>query len=762
MKNPFLAKTKKQETIIHHTENLLKRLEQLREIYPHINNLDWDILKLACLYHDLGKMNTKFQNKLIKKLIRHNEDTGEELHELKDGLIQIEEIPHGYLSPAFLPLDELKKKYSNDELRILYQSIYFHHSREKLENHDELKKIVKEDLTKYIADFKFNKIQEINKLNESFVRYIKRRIPDQNDSYQTIYQYIMTKGLLNKIDYSASGEVPVEIKNEDLFEKTHNYLISAGFKPNELQEYMIANQDKNNVVIASTGIGKTEASLLWIGNQKGFFTLPLRVSINAIYDRIIDKIKFGKENTGLLHSETSAEYLKRNNNEFDIEYYDKTKQLSLPLTVCTLDQLVDFIFKYEGYELKLATLSYSKLIIDEIQMYSPELVAFLIVALKYITELGGKFSIVTATLPSIFLDFMKDQNILFNQPLPFYKKVHGKVQIRHRLKVLEEDINIEHIKENWKNKKVLIIVNTVKMAQQIYEELKMKLKNEKIALNLLHSRFTKKDRIEKENMIMKMGKLQTEQTGIWIATQVVEASLDIDFDVLYTELSDISGLLQRIGRVYRNRNLEDDYVNIYVYVGKEKLPSGIGNGERSIIDKDIFEFSKRCLLDFTEKETKEIDERDKMKLVEKVYSKKNLEGTRYYKKIKKTINDVMDIKAYEFLKKEVDLRNIETKTVIPKKIYEEKKEIICKNLKIIENALDYSEKLIAKNEIKKFTISMPKYQYDEAYRNGYIEGEKIEMDKYNHIPILAYPYSFEKGLTKPKKLNQFDENLQII
>ncbi|WP_158072878.1 hypothetical protein [Clostridium haemolyticum] len=40
----------------------------MKSIYPDILNLNWDILEKACLYHDLGKMNTKFQNKLIKKL----------------------------------------------------------------------------------------------------------------------------------------------------------------------------------------------------------------------------------------------------------------------------------------------------------------------------------------------------------------------------------------------------------------------------------------------------------------------------------------------------------------------------------------------------------------------------------------------------------------------------------------------------------------------------------------------------------------------
>lgn len=51
----------------------------------------------------------------------------------------------------------------------------------------------------------------------------------------------------------------------------------------------------------------------------------------------------------------------------------------------------------QGYEAKLATLSYSKIVIDEIQMYGPDLVGFLIVGLKMIQELGGKFAVLTAT-----------------------------------------------------------------------------------------------------------------------------------------------------------------------------------------------------------------------------------------------------------------------------------------------------------------------------------------------------------------------------
>ena len=82
--------------------------------------------------------------------------------------------------------------------------------------------------------------------------------------------------------------------------------------------------------------------------------------------------------------------------DFD-EYYNKTKQLSLPLTICTLDQIFDFVYRYRGFEVKLATLSYSKVVIDEVQMYAPDLLAYLVVGLSYIDKIGGKFAILTAT-----------------------------------------------------------------------------------------------------------------------------------------------------------------------------------------------------------------------------------------------------------------------------------------------------------------------------------------------------------------------------
>ncbi len=56
--NNYLAKSNPRETIVEHTEKLIYNYELLKTIYPNLN-IDWDILYLACLYHDLGKMNKK-------------------------------------------------------------------------------------------------------------------------------------------------------------------------------------------------------------------------------------------------------------------------------------------------------------------------------------------------------------------------------------------------------------------------------------------------------------------------------------------------------------------------------------------------------------------------------------------------------------------------------------------------------------------------------------------------------------------------------
>lgn len=740
--NNYWAKSNPRETIIEHTEKLIKNYMKLKEIYPNLK-VDWDILYLACLYHDLGKMNKKFQDK-IEFIRRH-----------------IDEIPHGILSLAFINAKALEiQGYSKERIKLLAQAIAYHHDRDfnfDKELLDREIELIKDEAN----NFKYDRLNDIvvKKLSKKYFKMDRiyeenEEGEDEGDEKESLFfSYIMIKGLLNRIDYAASGDIDVEKENDFLLQNLEENLLeifrtkNPDAEWNKLQKYMIEHRNDNLIIVAQTGMGKTEAGLLWIGNNKGFFTLPLKTAINAIYKRITEKIVIDdyENRVGLLHSDIKKEYLnKKDEIEFD-EYYTKTKQLSLPLTVCTIDQVFDFVYRYRGFEPKLATLAYSKVVIDEVQMYSPDLLAYLVVGLSYIDKIGGKFAILTATLPQIFVELLKKENVKFLKPEPFTNE-----RIRHSVKVKHEKLNSEFIKMVYKNNKVLVICNTVKEAQRIYGEL---LGDEELAkdIHLFHSGFIKKDRKRKEEKILEFGDKEKTYQGIWITTQVVEASLDIDFDILVTELSDLNGLFQRLGRCYRDRDWEDKGYNCYVFDGGDSKCTGVGK----VIDEYIFRLSKEAL----ENIEGPITEDEKVKLIDSIYTMEKLKGTEYHEKLIYAIEYVKLIESYEKSASEIKriFRNIESKVVIPKPIFERYKHEIDKYIHILKQKYDKDisiedrkrlkeKKLLARVNLDDFTMSIPLYRAEQHLL------KPIEINKYELIEIFECDYDDNIGIIyKPKE-----------
>lgn len=735
----YWAKSNPPETIQEHTDNLLVNYRLLKETYPGLN-MNWDMLYLVCLHHDLGKMNLKFQNKIISKKYDNTE------------------IPHGILSLSFFNSKKLiEMGYSELDIKIMAIAIAYHHDRELKYSKEDLANEI-ENLKIEASHFEYDKVEIFEVKKISRIYFNKEKISRKNDGEDAFFQYVMLKGMLNRIDYAASAGIDVENKNDFLSDGLDKFMVGLKEKNpkaewNELQKYMEENRDENIIAIAQTGMGKTEAGLLWIGDNKGFFTLPLRTAINAIYKRITENIVESEidKRVALLHGDTYSKYLEKSDDESleaDIdEYYNRTKQMALPLTVCTLDQIFDFVFRYRGFEPKLATLAYSKVVIDEIQMYSPDLLAYLINGLSYITKVGGKFAVLTATLPSIVLDLMKKENIPFIEPRIF---VDNK-RIRHSIMVLNEEINIERILEQYNDNKVLVVCNTVKRAQEIYKGLAEVLGGNRKDLNLLHSRFLKKDRAVKEESILTMGTRESAETGIWIGTQIVEASLDIDFDVLLTELSDLNGLFQRMGRCYRNRELDKEY-NCYVFDGGERKCSGVG--KNSVIDPDIFILSKNALrtLDGT------ITEQIKVDMIKNIYTMENLLDTDYFKIFQKSMEFVKmkldnEMKREEVLK---EFRNIHSVNIMPEKTYQENKGKIEEILDFINQP--YNKELTSdeRKDLKKEKARLKTKLYDYLVNVNYqyIEKncEKVEraVGKYERFFILKCDYSEEVGVEFPK------------
>ncbi|EAK9791802.1 CRISPR-associated helicase Cas3' [Listeria monocytogenes] len=723
----YLAKSDPVETIQEHTDKLLLNYQLIKELYPKIE-VDWYLLELVCLLHDLGKMNVLFQRKMIY------------------GGSPPGEIRHGFLSVAFVPVKKLKALgYSKKDIKLVHTAIALHHERKRKTDVEQWKLEIPK-LREQWNDFSYEKLQDNAEYKEKISLdyfYPGSRIFEGNSAAdsETFKKYVLLKGLLNRIDYAASGGIDVELENDFLMDSMDVQL--AHFKAenpeadwNALQKYMMQHQNENIVVIAETGMGKTEAGLLWLGNNKGFFTLPLRAAINAIYERITKNIVTTNqaERVGLLHSETYSQYLLHEGNaEMDIdEYYTRTRQMSLPITICTLDQLFDFVFRYAGFEHKLATLSYSKVIIDEIQMYSPDLLAYLILGLSYIDKFGGKFCIMTATLPGIVTDLLLENGVNFVQP----EEKFVSSRIRHSMEMVHTEVESEFIKPFFNNNRILVICNTISKAKKIYSELKGHFQGEEI--HLIHSQFIKKDRSAKEDAIFKDGQKDSTKTCIWVATQVVEASLDIDFDLLFTELSDVNGLFQRMGRCYRNRRLDVD-TNVYVFDGGAKVCSGVGID--NFIDKLIFENSKTILNEHAGVLTEE----KKMELVEQVYSTEALSGSKFYNDLIDKLNYVKAFESYLMNKADVRkrFRNINSVSVIPEEVWQDNAEEINSyfaTLRKTSKEISTKEKMIARTNLAEFMVSVPDYLYKK--------GESVvrEINRYESVIEFKCGYSSDVGV----------------
>ncbi|MEG0249585.1 MAG: CRISPR-associated helicase Cas3' [Peptostreptococcus sp.] len=750
----YLAKP--DETIKEHTENLLCEMHKLISNNYLVNEKEIELLEKSIEIHDIGKSNSCFQDRVVN---------GGNFNPKK-------EVPHNVLSYYISDTAE-------DDFIIDYAVINHHHYVDNFESrsNEDISDLIERDLIDLQLKLTSSKINE---------RKIEEKIEEKIDNLEEILEkvnlslekgdltHVKILGLLNKCDYSASAHMPIEYPANFLEEKLeammNKWSKSNNFSWNELQKFCIEKREENIIAIASTGMGKTEGALLWIGDSKGFFILPLKTAINSIYKRVVDSVIEGEnisERVALLHGDSMNIYqgMDKDKNIPNItSYYNESKRFSIPLNISTPDQLFDFIFKSRGYELKYAMMSYSKVVIDEIQAYGPDLLASMVLGIQKIIDIGGKVSIFTATFPPFIMDLIMKTN-KNGKIIEKYRFKEAKFVTkvdRHNIKVIEKELNSEDIinhyeENNTESKKYLIVCNTVKNAQKIYEDLvDAGFEN----INILHSKFIKKDRSKKEDKIMDTGKTFIEdgdfnnKDEIWISTQIVEASLDIDFDYLFTELSDLNSFFQRLGRVNRKGKKSINRINSFIYTEINNKLLINRDKETGFIDEGLYKLSKEALLEFKEGV---ISERKKQEMIEEYFTTEKLstKESRFLEEYWKIYKYYNNLNEFELADKVVNrkFRNIISFDVFPVDLDEglingeEINQIIYqieennKKIHLSENKEERKALILdgykLKDALMQYTVSVGIYDINRGDLNS---SETIEISKNRFIRKVKCRY----------------------
>lgn len=737
----------KQKTLKEHHKDIVTCAEMFfLEYGEYFTEKEKKLVVEACRIHDLGKVNLVFQAMICPKLAE----------KFYIDVRKTQQIPHGFLSAVTISLDEfddLSELFSDKDFGPFITAVYYHHDREDHYNSPAIRKYAEKYYMKQIEEYLNRKIRKLNcsNLDDLLFRnnvYTGKYIPDSN----AWKEYLLIKGLLNKFDYTVSAgyenaESVIDLHEKKLVKNIEKFLNGKELRP--AQKFMKMNRDKNLIVIAPTGSGKTEASLLWMNGEKSFYTLPLKVSSNTIYLRIKENYEY--KDVALLHSDAMAVYLREYNGNEDIgEKYERSKMLSQPLTVCTVDQLFRFVYRALGTEIFAATLKYSKLVLDEIQAYEPRVIATIIYGLKMIQEMGGKFAIITATFPPVLKYFMEQYGLVEGKQYIFKDFTGKEYQVekypRHKVEIRHSEMNLDEIRLRGKNRKVLVICNTVSKAQKLYK----KLEGENVWL--LHSKYIRRDRAFLERKIM--GFSESGESGIWITTQIVEASLDIDFDILYTEMCTADSLLQRMGRCNRKGRYCPNEANIVVFDNR----NGVSEGKRrSVYEDKLYDRSLELLSKY---EHILFSEDKKTAYMNEVYSVDGVKETIYFENIQKDLKLFSEIHPTEYSADEAEVRDIRSVTIVPENVYVENQNLFEYGVEFLKKPnMSREARSLIKSKLENLTLSLNLYQKFPAEVDRTTIGLS-ENRKITDIHRAQYNYEFDIESGKGRGI-LFDEQLEL-
>lgn len=427
----------------------------------------------------------------------------------------------------------------------------------------------------------------------------------------------------------------------------------------------LLNHPTLTIIEAPTGEGKTEAALLLArriavqrGSDEMYIALPTTATSNAMYQRIITHLqeRLGLDSdVQLVHGQSFLQtddiavdsLINDDKEESEAEnwFAPKKKALLAPFGVGTIDQAELSALNVKHNALRLIGLAGKTIILDEVHAYDTYMTTIIKRMLNWLSALGSSVILLSATLPKAkrreLINAYAGQTEPDTLNLDIYPSLitinaHESYTPTEPISVFQENkiIQLDTLtftdeqaaeKAHWllaqveNGGSVCWITNTVNRAQAIFRALQHA---PDVDLTLLHSRFPLSQRQAIETDILgKYGKPSTESQrphrGIVIGTQVLEQSLDLDFDLMVTDLSPIDLILQRAGRLHRHeRDLADRFDHktprLFINNLREKADQHIYGDyilqmtQRALQDRDTFSLPTdyRLLIEAVYTETK--------------------------------------------------------------------------------------------------------------------------------------------------------------
>lgn len=422
----------------------------------------------------------------------------------------------------------------------------------------------------------------------------------------------------------SSMWIPEEsIDPQDIYKKRFSFIEEPKSAQDKVARCIAQATDPGIAILeAPMGMGKTEAALVMAEimafktKSSGlYFALPTQATSNAIFPRIKNWLEGlnatdGPYGIGLVHSKAhlNDDYMNlmaNTNEDAEVdrlvvnEWFSGSKRSILnDFVIGTVDQVLMMALKTKHLMLRHLGLSKKVVIIDEIHSIDLYMSTYMYRALEYLGYYHVPVVILSATLPAAMREnlvrsYMKGRGVKTSKikenlknydpksypiltysdsdTIKFYLDFAQEEDKKVEIIDIKEDQIIDLAKDAMASKAFAgIIVNSVKKAQEIAKTLAQVLGEDQVIL--IHSRFIDSQRPRLERQILDMVGKGTDRSNpkVVVGTQVLQESLDIDFDLLITELSPMDLLIQRIGRLHRHKANDhlrpDDYKTPKVYL----------------------------------------------------------------------------------------------------------------------------------------------------------------------------------------------------